>query len=107
MITVAFSPKALQAKLNEPFWRFSIDHINEARILPKSRIQSGEFRWAGMRPCFFEGFHRCLPALAGAGNNLIVEHIIETRARQQPCAFLQMARTLSRPETPSASTPLS
>ena len=32
-----------------------------------------------MRPMFFEGFHRCLPALAGAGNNLIVEHIVETQ----------------------------
>lgn len=32
-----------------------------------------------MRDAFFEGFHRCLPALAAAGNNLIVEHIIETK----------------------------
>ena len=31
-----------------------------------------------MRPHFFEGFHNCLPALASAGNNLIVEHIVET-----------------------------
>ena len=30
-------------------------------------------------PCaFFDGFHRCVPALAAAGNNLIVEHIVET-----------------------------
>jgi hypothetical protein len=29
---------------------------------------------------FFAGFHRCLPALAAAGNDLIVEHIIEFRA---------------------------
>jgi len=33
-----------------------------------------------MRPAFFEGFHRCLPALAEAGNNLVVEHIVETEA---------------------------
>lgn len=45
-----------------------------------SRIQSGDFSWAAMRPAFFEGFHRCLPALAEAGNNLIVEHIVETEA---------------------------
>ena len=30
-----------------------------------------------MRPRFFAGFHRCLPALAEAGNDLIVEHVIE------------------------------
>ncbi len=30
-----------------------------------------------MRPRFFAGFHRCLPALALAGNDLIVDHIIE------------------------------
>jgi hypothetical protein len=30
-----------------------------------------------MRPRFFAGFHRCLPALADTGNDLIVEHVIE------------------------------
>lgn len=44
------------------------------------RIENGEFPWSGMRAAFFEGFHRCLPALAEAGNNLIVEHIVETKA---------------------------
>ena len=43
------------------------------------RIQSGDFTWATLRPAFFEGFHRCLPALAEAGNNLLVEHIVETQ----------------------------
>ena len=70
--------RALQAVLDEPFWHFSIDHLIAARTLPKSRIDSGEFAWREIRPNFFEGFHRCLPALAAAGNNLIVEHIVET-----------------------------
>jgi chloramphenicol 3-O phosphotransferase len=69
---------ALQERLEEPFWHFSIDHLVAARILPSERIRSGEFPWSEMRPCFFDGFHHCLPALAGAGNNLIVEHIVET-----------------------------
>lgn len=30
-----------------------------------------------MRSRFFDGFHRCIPAMAAAGNNLIVDHIIE------------------------------
>lgn len=70
--------KALQEALDEPFWHFSIDHLRESKTLPTRRIERGDFSWANMRPRFFEGFHRCLPALAGAGNNLIVEHIIET-----------------------------
>ena len=36
-----------------------------------------EIDWSAMRPAVFDGFHRCLPVLAEAGNNLIVEHIIE------------------------------
>ena len=69
---------ALQDRLEEPFWHFSIDHLNAAHVLPEARIRHGEFPWSTMRPQFFEGFHRCLPALAEAGNNLVVEHIVET-----------------------------
>ena len=71
---------ALQAALPGPFWHYSIDHLNRAGILPWDRIRGGEFPWPPLRPAFFEGFHRSLPALAGAGNNLLVEHIIETEA---------------------------
>lgn len=71
--------QALQARLAEPFWHFSIDHLLAAKVLPMSRIDSGEFAWHGMRPQFFDGFHRCIPALAAAGNNLIVEHIVESQ----------------------------
>ena len=70
--------KALQDRLDEPFWHFSIDHLRESKVLPDRRIASGDFRWSDMRSAFFDGFHLCLPALALAGNNLIVEHIIET-----------------------------
>ena len=71
---------ALQAVLPEPFWHFSIDHIRDAGILPMERIRHGDFNWQEMRPAFFDGFHRCLPALAGAGNNLVVEYVVETEA---------------------------
>jgi len=70
--------RGLQARLEVPFWHISIDHLRAAHVLPKSRIESGEFSWKRMRPSFFDGFHRCLPALSEAGNNLIVEHIVET-----------------------------
>ncbi len=73
--------RALQATIDMPFWHLSIDHwIHEAHILPRERIRNGEFAWDTLRPAFFDGFHRCLPALAQAGNHLIVEHIVETEA---------------------------
>jgi chloramphenicol 3-O phosphotransferase len=71
--------KALQARLEQPFWHYSIDHFRGTGVLPMERIDRGDFDWPEMREAFFDGFHRCLPALAAAGNNLIVEHIVETR----------------------------
>jgi chloramphenicol 3-O phosphotransferase len=71
--------RALQARLDEPFWHYSIDHLLAAQVLPQQRMDAGHFAWADMRPAFFEGFHRSLPALAIAGNNLVVEHIVESR----------------------------
>jgi chloramphenicol 3-O phosphotransferase len=71
---------ALQAQLPLPFWHWSIDHLMAAKVLPHARIDRAEFPWPTLRPQFFEGFHNSIPALAAAGNNLIVEHIIETEA---------------------------
>lgn len=72
--------RVLQARLAEPFWHVSIDHLIAAGVLPGERIRSGEFPWSGLREAFFDGFHRSLPAYVEAGNNLIVEHIVETLA---------------------------
>jgi chloramphenicol 3-O phosphotransferase len=71
--------RAAQARIETPFWHYSIDHIRAGGMLPMDRIRRGDFAWADLRPAFFDGFHRSLPALAGAGNNLIVEIIFETR----------------------------
>jgi chloramphenicol 3-O phosphotransferase len=68
---------SLQQKLHEPFLHWSFDHLRESHALPMARIQNGELDWALMRPAVFDGFHRCLPAFAKVGNNLIVDHIIE------------------------------
>lgn len=68
--------RALQERLDEPFWHLSIDHLRS--VLPMARIARGEFDWRALRAPFFAGFHDALPALAGAGNDLIVEHIVET-----------------------------
>jgi chloramphenicol 3-O phosphotransferase len=69
---------ALQNELDEPFWHYSIDHLLAAKVLPRDRIDRGHFLWKDMRPNFFAGFHATVPALAAAGNNLVVEHIVET-----------------------------
>jgi chloramphenicol 3-O phosphotransferase len=72
--------RVLQATIEAPFMHWSIDHLREAGALPLERIRSGEFAWPSHREAFFEGFHRSLSAFAGAGNDLIVEHIVETPA---------------------------
>ncbi len=72
--------RELQQTLPEPFWHFSFDHLRDSNALPMARIRSGDIDWSAMRPAVFDGFHRCLPALAEAGNNLIVDHIIENES---------------------------
>lgn len=76
--------RALQRRLPLPFWHYSIDHLLAAQVLPRDRIDSGEFPWRPeQRERFFEGFHNSIPAFAAAGNHLIVEHIVETAAWMQ------------------------
>lgn len=71
--------RGVQAAIDRPFWSISIDHLRDAGVLPSARIKSGEFKWRGdMRRQFFDGFHRSLAAYAEAGNNLILEHILDT-----------------------------
>ncbi|RXT43561.1 chloramphenicol phosphotransferase [Bosea sp. Tri-44] len=71
--------RAVQARIEEPFWHISIDHLRDAGVLPTARIRSGEFQWATMRDAFFEGFEQSVLAYVHCGNNLIVEHIMENR----------------------------
>jgi chloramphenicol 3-O phosphotransferase len=68
--------KAVQGALDEPFMHFSSDHLSPG--LPARRDAEGAFQWRGdRRSRFFDGFHHSIAALAAAGNDLIVEHIIE------------------------------
>jgi chloramphenicol 3-O phosphotransferase len=70
--------KALQARIELPFWHISIDHLRDAGVLPSARFKSGEFAWRDARQAFFNGFHASLAAYAEAGNHLILEHILDT-----------------------------
>jgi chloramphenicol 3-O phosphotransferase len=71
---------AIQKQLDMPFIRFSFDLFLDHKAFPLEEIRSGKFSWEQMRPSVFRGIHRCLPALAIAGNNIIFDHIIETKA---------------------------
>ena len=70
---------ALQKELDLPFIRFSFDLFLDHRAFPSEGIKSGKFSWEQMRPSVFRGIQQCLPALATAGNNIIFDHIIETK----------------------------
>jgi chloramphenicol 3-O phosphotransferase len=71
--------KAVQRALDEPFLHLASDH--HAVGLPQRRDPDGPFLWWGrLRPRFFAGFHGSIVAYAHAGNDLIVDHIIEFAA---------------------------
>jgi chloramphenicol 3-O phosphotransferase len=79
--------RALQAAMPGPFLHVASDQLTG--MLPPRGAEGGPFDWwHQVRPRFFDGFHRCLPALAGAGNDLIVEHIIEFAAWRAQLADL-------------------
>lgn len=69
--------RSLQQRIEEPFWHYSIDHLRDSGVLPLERVRRGEFAWHELRMPFFDGFHRSIGAFLAAGNNLILEHIIE------------------------------
>lgn len=70
---------ALQKQFDLPFIRFSFDLFLDHQSLPMDQIRRGVFTWEQLRPSVFQGLHQCLPALASAGNNIIFDHIIETK----------------------------
>ncbi|MEM7177657.1 MAG: chloramphenicol phosphotransferase [Pseudomonadota bacterium] len=72
------TPKALLDPIERSFWQVSTDHPRDAGVLPGVRLQQGDFRWSDIRAAVFDGVHQSLAACAGAGNNLIVEHILDT-----------------------------
>ena len=70
--------RAVRDAMPRPFLHFSLDFFMfDANVLP--RTPEGKIRdWQEIRPQVFQGFNRCLPALLDAGNNLVVDYIIET-----------------------------
>lgn len=74
--TLAF---AVQKQIDIPFLRFSFDLFLDNKSLPLEQIRSGAFSWESMKPSVISGIQQCVPALAMAGNNVIFDHIIESK----------------------------
>jgi len=78
----------VQELLDTPFLHLSSDQLVDGGALPR-RESAGPFDWVGaVRPRFFDGFHRSVAAFAAAGNDLIVDHIIEYAAWREQLAGL-------------------
>lgn len=71
--------RELLRQLPAPYLHFGFDHLRDDRAMPIERFRSGEFAWADARQSLFVGYERAIAALAGAGNNLVVDYIMETR----------------------------
>lgn len=70
--------RRIQALAPSPLLVFSADQLVASGVLPSRREEVGPFAWVQeMRPRFFDGFHRCIPALAAGGNDVLVEHVVE------------------------------
>ena len=70
--------RRVQALMPSPLLLFSADQLIAAGVVPPRRDDVGPFAWVDrVRPRFFDGFHRCIPSLAAAGNDVLVEHVVE------------------------------
>ena len=70
--------KALREILPEPFCYYASDQLADAGFRVLRRGMHPGMR--GERARFFDGFHRSIAAFAEAGNDLIVEHIVEEKS---------------------------
>jgi chloramphenicol 3-O phosphotransferase len=67
---------ALRAALSEPFCYYSSDQLADGGFRTLSHV-SRDIGSPNERDRFFDGFHRSIVSFAEAGNDLIVEHIVE------------------------------
>jgi chloramphenicol 3-O phosphotransferase len=71
--------RALQAALPEPYLNYSSDLLVDGGMLPRVDRTTHDTTWSWnvIRPKFFQGFHRSIPALVSAGSRVVVEHVVE------------------------------
>jgi chloramphenicol 3-O phosphotransferase len=82
--------RELQRQMDRPFLYLSSDQLVEAKVLPRIDRDrpDGIWAWGTIRPHLFEAFHRCMAAFAVAGNDLIVEHVVEFQSWYDDCVRL-------------------
>lgn len=79
--------RALQGLLAEPYLHLELDQF--FRMLPRRLLGAAEHRDAGIDLSgIISGFDRSIAALAAAGNNLIVDHVLERRETLDRCLWL-------------------
>jgi chloramphenicol 3-O phosphotransferase len=65
---------AIRAAADRPLLHLSIDHLRGSGAWAPADYAN----WQAARPAFFSGFHRAVAGFADAGNDLILEHILDT-----------------------------
>ncbi|MEM1371265.1 MAG: chloramphenicol phosphotransferase [Pseudomonadota bacterium] len=66
--------QAIRAESRDPWLHLSLDHFSESGAISARYFQ----RWPSQRAVFFDGMHRAFAGFADAGNDLIIEHILDT-----------------------------
>lgn len=79
--------KSLQEKLREPYMYVSIDHY--FHMYPdwflNPTTQNGAMVLAQLTPAIISGLHQSVAALAHAGNNVIVDHLLQDKGALEEC----------------------
>ncbi len=68
--------KCLQAIMDGPYLHVPVDSFAAMAPGPEKVGEPGSPEWQAAFNRLLTGFHRSLAALAGAGNNLIVDHVL-------------------------------
>ncbi len=84
--------RRLQAAVERPFLHYSIDHLRDAGVWPWDRFRRGDFAWPDVRAQYFDGFHRSVAGFVEAGNNVILEHILDTEGWLEQLRALLVGR---------------
>lgn len=79
--------QAIRAAAEDGFMHLSLDHFRDSGAVDRTHYRD----WPAQRPAFFEGYHRAVCGFAKAGNDLIIEHILD-----DPNWLPQLQRGLAR-----------
>lgn len=66
--------RAVRAAASGPYVHLSFDHFRDSGAIDTALYAD----WSAHRAGVFDGYHRALAGFAAAGNDLIVEHILDT-----------------------------